>query len=103
MMVQKPCDRTSIALTIKKSNATTNQCFSLRYVLFWMLSLFSLFASPIIYMVLTRAGLGQYFGATFPNTTVPFTTLPIISNDISDGEIPLQVSGSHSRSDSGRR
>ena len=52
-------------------------------------------------MVLTRAGLGQYFGATFPNTTIPFTTLPIISNDISDGEIPLQVSGSHNSSDSG--
>ena len=92
MMVQKPCDKTSIALTIKNSNATTNQCFSLRYVLFWMLSLFSLFASPIIYMVLTRAGLGQYFEATFSNTTAPFAELSIIPNDIIDGEIPLQVS-----------
>ena len=107
MMVQKSLDKTTSSLSVaptpshKAPTPTTHNCCSLSSILFWILSLLSLFLSPIVYMVLTRAGLGQYFDATFPNTTLPFTKLPIIPNDISDGEIPLQVSSSHSRSDSG--
>eukprot|EP01036_Dinobryon_divergens_P030590 gene30590-39859_t len=91
-MVQKSLDKTSPPPSQKfTTTPSAHNCCSLSSILFWILALFSLLLSPIVYMVLTRAGLGQYFGATFPNTTIPFTTLPIISNDISDGEIPLQV------------
>ena len=95
MMVQKSLD-TQISPTSpvppSHKTATTTKHYSLSCIFYWILILISLLVSPIVYMVLTRAGLGRYFDAAFPNTTAPFTALPIISDQISEGETPLQVS-----------